>query len=133
MIIEVDFNETAKTPKPKFLLKKQESDTVFCRHTQLEIDHHQRILLCEKCGKVLDAYDYVYELAVKETRLFSDIKLLQKDVEDLTMQRNALKAQVSHLKSDVKKATRKNVTTQTIVASDAGKKSILQIKQNLKP
>jgi len=129
-VIDGDF--TGKK-KPAFAVKRQ-SDTVYCAHQQVEIDNHKRILCCTKCGEVLDAFGYLYKLATKETRLFDDIKRLQQDVQDLTMQRDALKKQVSRLKSEYKKAmpVHKDPVSKPSVLGLSDRQSCLsQIKQKL--
>jgi len=131
-IIEFDFKNKAK--QPSFSIKKPVEYRPYCSHPQVEIDNHERILSCAKCGKVLDAYDYVHNLAIKETNLFNDIKHLQKDLEDLKMARDALRKQVSYLKSEHKKAkqAQKDPITKPSVAGNGNHQaSLLQIKNIL--
>lgn len=130
MIINVDFSRS----KQHFFVKQPVSGTVYCIHRQIEIDRHQRILSCSQCGKVIDAYDYVENLATKETRLFNDIKQLQQDVQELTMHRDKLKAQVSRLKSEHKKAVdpyKAPIAKPSVLTPGDRQSCLSQIKQTL--
>ncbi len=132
MIIEIDFKNKGK--QPSFSIKKLVEYRSYCTHPQVEIDNHERILSCTKCGKVLDAYDYIHNLAIKETRLFDNIKQLKNDVEDLTIARDALKKQVSRLKLEHKKilqAQKAPITKPSVAGNGNHQASLLQIKNIL--
>ncbi|MDD5276773.1 MAG: hypothetical protein PHR16_11925 [Methylovulum sp.] len=131
-IIEIDFKNKAK--QPSFSIKKPVEYRPYCSHPQVEIDNHERILSCANCGKVLDAYEYVHNLAIKETRLFDNLRQLKENVEDLTMARDTLKKQVSRLKLEHKKmlqAQKCPITKPSVARNGNHQASLLQIKNIL--
>ena len=106
-IINVDFTRPNEL-KPVFTIESSGPNDVFCfQHPRVLIDEHTRVLSCQKCGKVIDPYDYVLLWAGKETALFSNIKQLTNEQNRLELASTALKKEVQTLKAQIKRLKEK--------------------------
>ena len=90
---------TARTLTPK---RKQPG----CRCYSVTVDEQTRMLECDKCHRVIDPFDFLFEWAKREqSNVFNinqrrrEIKRLGEEIAELKRQRRNLKAQVARLKS----------------------------------
>lgn len=75
---------------------------VFCRCSQVFVIEKTRMLECQKCGKVIEPFDFLYEQAKKQqNKVFSieharhELKQLTKEVEELKRKKRNLKASIN--------------------------------------
>lgn len=138
-IIHIDFTRP-KELKPVFTIEDSKPEDVVCyQHNMVWIDEHTRVLTCQKCGKVIDPYDYVYLWAKKETVLFSNIKQLRFEQSRIEQGNEKLKKEAQSLKAQIKRAkesldklekqpvSKKNKTEQVDISS-----CLSEIRERLK-
>jgi len=130
-IINIDFTGGATRyfePKPKT------AEAYICRHRTLVVDDHLREVSCERCGKIVDAFDYLSGLANDEIKLFEQMARLRKEKDELIQRVEALQREERNLKARLKTANKKAVKAPPKPAALAtkDKQSCLdEIKQKL--
>jgi|GEM_PF-1679374 len=132
-IIHVDFKDKAtryfeSTPKP--------DGALLCRHRTVEVDDHLREVSCAKCGKIIDAFDYLSGLAWDEIKLFEQMKQLKIEEAELIKRVEALRHEERNVKTRLKTAYKKQSTPRppSPVLEKKDKQSCIdEIKQKLKP
>jgi len=72
-----------------------------CKHRTITVHEHTRNLECDGCGKIISAFDYMYEWANKQQKiiwrnetLYSQIKDREKTLLDLTRKITNIKARI---------------------------------------
>ncbi len=87
--------------RPKLIYKKSE---VYCSCISVFVVEQTRALECQKCGKILNAFEYCKRIAKKQNNVYLGVKILLREkeilydeVEDLKRQRKNLKAQIKRL------------------------------------
>jgi len=125
MIVEVDF----KSSSVKRVFTKKATDYNLCRHPQMVLDEHLRQLSCEKCGKVIDPYEYVAFMANSENRLSVSVNLLKKEERALQEKIEALKREHKNLKARVNTASK---AVKPVSKKKSSFNGFAEIKESLK-
>lgn len=86
--------------KPGLDLKRvSDPNKIFCNHPNVIVDEENRVIECDKCGIVMDAFDYLKTVALKESIAFDRYNLL--------IQENAkLEKRYSNLTKEVERLNR---------------------------
>lgn len=84
-------------PKDAHLpIKKKEG---YCRHINVEVDEAERDIRCVTCNSRVDAFDFVWKLAIEERNLLYYIKDLENKQKQEIEKLAELEKQVRNLKS----------------------------------
>ena len=77
----------------------------FCRCQRVFVDKQTRMLRCQKCDRVIDPFDYLWQQAIMQEGEAMSLKgarheheRLDKEIEELKRQKRNLQAQVRRLK-----------------------------------
>lgn len=49
----------------------------YCHHPSIFVNEHNRQCCCQKCGAIIELFDYLLDLAKKRTRMAGDVKALR--------------------------------------------------------
>jgi len=100
----IDFTAKAK----ETVMTPVKSYSRGCSHTAITLDEHRRQIECQDCGKVFEAFDYLFAWANGQQRIVwhlrsveNEVKQLEEKVEELKRVKSNLQAQVRKLKSKV--------------------------------
>ena len=75
-----------------------------CRHERVVIDEHRRMLNCRLCGQVIETFDWVMDIAKKETRLDWELRLLRTEITSHREGLEKLKREEVNCKARIKDA-----------------------------
>lgn len=75
----------------------------YCRHPQVLVCEKTRMLECEKCGKVVDPYDYLWDWAIQEKNVEWEVTHLKAEIKRLTQELAALKKDERNTRSRLKR------------------------------
>ena len=84
-------------------VKKQEFNR--CRHAQMLADEHHKVLECEKCGYIMSAWDYIWQIAKQEENLFTHLKYTKMEQIRLNEDLKELKRKINNAKAQLRRAT----------------------------
>lgn len=76
-----------------------------CSCLAVEADFHTRQLECRNCHRIIDPFDYIWDLAMKEKRYISEVEHKRKELEEICKEVAELRRQRNYLKSAIKKAS----------------------------
>lgn len=51
----------------------------YCHHPSIYVNEHDRQCRCQKCGAVIEPFDYLLDLAKKRTRMAGDVAALRNE------------------------------------------------------
>jgi ribosomal protein S27AE len=78
-----------------------------CSHSQMLADEHHKVLECEKCGFVMSAWEYVWQIAKKEENIFNHLKYTKYEQVRLNDEVTELKRIKHNLQSQVNRMNKK--------------------------
>src|SRR5690349_10342884 len=79
-----------------------------CLHKQVIIDIEKRVVECESCGSIVDAFDFILHTASNENHWFYHANVLKDKVSQLREIKMRLEKDVKNLESKIKRRTPKN-------------------------
>jgi len=92
--------------KKQFVLNKTPHPA--CRHPKVELDIHTRTVDCAVCGKSVDTFDYMVDIARKEESMWCgyenaklEKEIVEKSIADLKKEKRNLLTKVSKLRSEL--------------------------------
>lgn len=91
----IKYLDPKKQAQPLWLIKERTSET--CKHSQIEVDVQEMEISCCACGKVLNPFTVVLEMAYKERRVTGDIQGMQKRVRELKAEEERLRKRIQNL------------------------------------
>lgn len=68
-----------------------------CNHRNVLVDAEKREIECSVCGAIIDSFDYIFNVALKEEKYFSQYQYYKKESEMLILQRNRLVDEIKSL------------------------------------
>lgn len=71
----------------------------FCPHYQVIADQETRQVYCERCGAILDPFEFIYRSACMEDCHFSNLSMIKVEIKKLQEQQQELTKQINNLKS----------------------------------
>ncbi|HBM0000633.1 TPA: hypothetical protein LT059_005254 [Salmonella enterica subsp. enterica serovar Kodjovi] len=76
----------------------------YCHHPSIFVNEHDRQCRCQKCGAIIEPFDYLLDLAKKRTRMAGDVKALRheekyrrENIENLIQIEKNAKARIKRL------------------------------------
>lgn len=78
---------------------KPKANTPWCPHNHILVDEHNRTIECERCGTIMDAFDFCLHSAKMEAMQFYYIDEVKKEVERLRLIKDELEREVNNLKA----------------------------------
>lgn len=72
---------------------------LMCKHRSVLVDADKRQLECETCGALIDAFEYVFSIALREESSFEKMKSYEADVELLKREKVRLEEEILKLRS----------------------------------
>ena len=71
----------------------------FCSHEHITVDEHERLIECDRCGAVLDPFEYLWSSAVKENNQFATLSWLNIEVKRIQEEKENLLKEIAKLKA----------------------------------
>lgn len=68
-----------------------------CKHRNVIVDAEKREIECSVCGEVINPFDYIFNIALKEEKYFEQYMYYKKESETLISQRNKLIDEIRNL------------------------------------
>jgi len=82
---------------------ERKSDYCMSHHKKVEVDEHERLIICKECGKVIDPFDYMLGWAREGTRRMQRLKSLDDEIRHKHNELETMKAVLAREKSKVRK------------------------------
>lgn len=101
-VVHVIDPEEYELPEPALVLA---ADPVkyYCDHPQVEIWEHYRLVKCRRCGRTLDAFNFLVEKGKQEKCHFSNLKWLKHEIKQVEENKETLKKEIAKLKAEKRK------------------------------
>ena len=84
-------------------LKPKKQNKPGCYHKYCEVDEQERLIRCQECDAVLDTFEFIWNMAIEESRWVETRIYNQKEAVRLREYRQRLQTQVDNLKEEIKK------------------------------
>lgn len=75
-----------------------------CSHCKITVHEHSRTLECDGCGKVINAFDYIFQWANKQQRIVWRNETLDSQIRDKEKLLSDLTRRIANIKSRIKRA-----------------------------
>jgi phage shock protein A len=99
----IDFTAKAK----ETVMTPVKSYSRGCSHTAITLDEHRRKIECKNCGKVIEAFDYLFDFANGQQRIVWRLKSVEDEVKQLEEKVGELKRVKSNLQAQVRRLNSK--------------------------
>lgn len=76
---------------------------MFCQHTRLSIDTHERLIACGDCGQVLDPFTFLHQNAMVLQRAWQDHAYVKRELGEMQDRVSILKKEEQRLRAMVKR------------------------------
>lgn len=80
---------------------------MFCQHTRLSIDTHERRVACGDCGQVLDPFQFLHQNAITLQRAWQDHAHVKRELGEMQDRVSGLKKEEQRLRAMVKRLSDK--------------------------
>ncbi len=87
---------------------KKKSGAPQCNHMRVEVDTHERIVVCQDCGGKVDPFDYILVWANQESRFEMEVEYKKRELSKLYSEFEELKKNIQYVK-------RKGKTTRPVI------------------
>lgn len=87
------------------VIKTKPPETVHCMHKGLYVNEHERIVKCQRCGKVIDPFDWLLGQARKEFNIDFELRGLRQEIKDHREGLEKLKREEVNTRARIKTAT----------------------------
>ena len=77
-----------------------------CRHRLVNVDQDSRTVVCQQCGKTVDAFDILLGYANEEGRAFENLRFWRSEVDELIKKSKDLKRELRSLQAKIKRRKR---------------------------
>jgi len=78
------FDSNADIREKRNLVEADQPENVpyRCTHMGILVDKHYRQLTCRRCGAVVDAFDWIYAVTARETKVDLELRSLRREITD---------------------------------------------------